>query len=57
METLTQDQIERAAIEMGSNKNAVGMWRNRQMPWKWRLLLSEHFKVTPDQIVKFWLRG
>jgi thiamine biosynthesis lipoprotein ApbE len=57
METLTQHQIERAAIEMGSNKNAVGMWRNRQMPWKWRLLLSEHFKVTPDQIVKFWLRG
>jgi hypothetical protein len=50
MEKPTRKEIEAAAMELGAKKSAIQKWRQRDLPPKWRLLVSQYFKVDANEL-------
>jgi hypothetical protein len=45
--------IRETAIKLGAKPRAVAKWRQRGVPWKWRLLIAEEAGISREEVEAF----
>ena len=51
---IDQKTIEQTAIQLGASEYAVAKWRQRQLPFRWQIMLAEKFETSPTKIRDAW---